>query len=180
MIHFLPIPKTHLFKKGLFSKVSSGFTLIELIFVIATLSLIFGLGYSNYRDFQRRQYLDSAVQMVAADLRLAKEKAISGVKPATAPCDSKPLEGYTFRRYGTGGYRIYADCSGWYDVEVKRQNLPTGVTMSSFGGSNFFVFKSLAKGLDPASDINITLNYPGSSVSSQTIVVTSTGEIRVP
>ena len=39
---------------------SNGFTLIELLIVVVTMTLLFGVGFANYRDFQKREYLKTA------------------------------------------------------------------------------------------------------------------------
>ena len=61
--------------------IKSGFTLIELMVVMLIMSLLFGLGFANFRDFQRRQILEGAVRAVKGDLRYAQELALAGRKP---------------------------------------------------------------------------------------------------
>lgn len=164
---------------------SRGYSLIELTFVVATLVGIFSLGYANYREFQRRQYLDSAIRQTIADLRLAQQMAVSGYKPPTPAgndCETQELGGYIFDRGTTpAAYRIYAVCPDWSNrVLVKGSvSLPSGVSMLSIGTpGNRFLFLPLARGIDQNSNVTITLRYTDSGVADRSIVVTPEGEIH--
>lgn len=178
--------KYQIFNKN--GKSRSGFTLLELLISISIMALLFTAGYANYRDFQRRQHLESAVTSVRGDLRFAQGLALSGRKPAG--CSS--LNGYMFRRRNDSQYRIEAvcnngqTCNGNSDFCFKTVDLPQGVTINNLNGAggNSFYFKVLGRGLsrangnDISGDVTITLNFPDSGVSSQTVVVTSGGEIK--
>jgi len=169
---------------------SNGFTLIELLIVVVTMTLLFGVGFANYRDFQKREYLKTADRLIKADLRLAQEMAISGRKPQEFPgnaCETQILQGYRFEldtdNYpgGRDSYQIDAFCGPTLGtatrVFLKAVNLPEGIDMSSIGGS-VFTFKVLARGVDiPGAQIGITLNFPGSGVPGITVTVRRSGEI---
>lgn len=53
----------------------NGFTLMELVLVIAILGIIAGLGIGNYANFLRQGSLDSAANEIVAKLREAQTKA---------------------------------------------------------------------------------------------------------
>lgn len=96
------------------SKINNfGFTLIELLMVLFIISVLFGLGYTNYRDYSRRQLLNTAVRQMEEDIRLIQEKAISGVKPASGDpaenCDV--LFGWGIKFYqGMNMYDVFSYC----------------------------------------------------------------------
>lgn len=184
-----------------------GFTLIELLIVIMIMALIFGLGFANYRDFQRRQVLEAAVRLVIGDLRFAQEQAISGRVRNDTPdnvCEPLPLWGYYFRRdpaLPTTTYLIEANCPGAVcpgtgcTVEVKRENVQakfTNVSIFSMavpigaGGdpapANTIRFKTLGQGTNisrasPAT-IRLCLDSPTPCASFRDITVTWSGEIQ--
>ncbi|OGM28437.1 hypothetical protein A2962_04750 [Candidatus Woesebacteria bacterium RIFCSPLOWO2_01_FULL_39_61] len=178
--------------KVYFRKNEAGFTLVELIIVIVTMVLIFSLGYANYRGFQRRQHLESAVRMVMGDLRLAQGMALAGRKPEEPvgnACQTNVLGGYVFSRttgYSAGppeipaSYTIYAVCPDWGQrVAVKGPiELPENINLLAFGGGNRFIFRVLGRGTDRNTDIVLTFNYVDSGVANRSITITPAGNIQ--
>src|ERR1700692_1208985 len=81
---------------------SAGFTLIEMIVVLAILGMTLVL-ITAYRS-PRSQTLstDGAASQLAADLRLARSQAIAGNRPVLVSVD---LPGHQYR-VGTGGVRL--------------------------------------------------------------------------
>lgn len=67
-----------------------GYTLIEILIALTIMSLVFGIGFSGFRDYSRRQTLESLARQVRGDISIAKERALAGTKPASpnAQCDS--------------------------------------------------------------------------------------------
>jgi type II secretory pathway pseudopilin PulG len=159
--------------------------MVEMVMVVVIMAILFTMGTANYRDYQQRQYLESAALQVEADLRLAQQMALSGVKPeepAGNDCQSNNLSGYLFwrsRGYDSGPpeetaqYTIYALCPDWDDrVLVKGPvDLPRGIELRPFGGGNKFYFEVLARGIDRESDVNINLRYIDSGLPDATVVV---------
>lgn len=58
-------------------KQTSGFTLIELVVVIAILILLLGVVLPNFNFFQRQSALESATQEITGALRLAQNKTLA-------------------------------------------------------------------------------------------------------
>ncbi len=56
---------------------SAGFTLVELAITMIVLGLIFAFSIPAYRNFSQSQQLHGATENIAAQLRLARQKAIS-------------------------------------------------------------------------------------------------------
>ncbi|GEM_PF-1558630 len=156
-----------------------GYTLLEVLLVIAVLALLFVVGFSNYRDYERRQKVSSITRQIKADLRLAQESAIAGKKPQNN-CDI--LEGYAFwlDQLTKKDYKIYVLCrqtSGGSLVAqevksytVKEPNILLSInpvlpytlppTLSSSGGIQF---KALAMGTNIPDGSQVTLTVSGKS-----------------
>lgn len=110
-----------------------GFTFIELLIVLIITGLIFGVGFANYRDYQKRQVLESAARLVISDLRAAQENASAGVKPATGSCSASSqsaLNGYELYISAAGSYNIRVNCVAATEI-VKTVNLPTPVQFTA-------------------------------------------------
>lgn len=155
----------------------NGFTLIELMIVIMTMSLLFGLGFANYRDFQRRQSLESGVRSIISDLRYAQGLALAGRKPnnpAGNSCLSSVLHGYQLRRTGSTSYEIEAVCSS--DVSVKTVNVLADIQIANFGSP--VLFKVVTGGISSNSTVTITLSFPEGGVSDRSITISPAGEIN--
>lgn len=159
-------------------KLSKGYTLIEILVGITIIGLIFGTGFVSFREFSRRQALQSATKNIKGDLRFAQEQALSGKKPANAFCTPpRILHGYFFRVTSATTYEIEANCSGG-NVDTKLVTLPLGITIST-PPTNPLLFKSIGQGtnLSSGASINLTVTDTASGTTAP-IVVTYTGEIR--
>lgn len=159
-----------------------GYTLLELLIVVSIMIIVFMIGFTNYRDYQRRQQLESGVRQVKSDLSLAQTYAITGKKPDTTPdniCETNALIGYAFVRISTTSYRIEASCSGGNVTVVGPIAMPTGIQITSMSGTpvDSLVFHVLGRGVDRPSDTTITLVSTATGTSTQ-VVVSQTGEIR--
>lgn len=66
-------------KKLLFSQVQRGYTLVELIVVIAILALIMTLSIWAFQSNRDRTQLDAAAQIVMSSIREAQNMSMSGV-----------------------------------------------------------------------------------------------------
>jgi len=172
--------------------VNGGFTILELLIVIVTMTLLFGAGYANYREFQKREHLEGAARMIRGDLRLAQEMALAGRKPtepAGNPCETNDLGGYVFVRssaYSAGppkvaaSYEIYAVCPSWGTNRVLVKGpveLPEDVDLLSFG-SNRFTFLVLGKGTDLVSNLDLRVQFVGTGMANRTITITTQGSIN--
>lgn len=154
----------------------SGYTLIEILVGITIIGLLFSLGYSNYRDYARRQALSGAARRLKADLRLAQEQALAGKKPDDSFCNSpEVLNGYDFSIGAASSYRIQANCSGGL-VEIKEVDISSSnISLSSTHDS--FTFKVLGQGTNLDSDATITLTQTGTD-DTLDVTVNTNGEIE--
>lgn len=156
----------------------SGYTLIEIMVVLATISLIFGLGYVNYRDYVLRQNLAGIAGDLKSDLNLARQLALSGRKPNDANCNTHTLNGYEVEVIDGDTYQIAAVCSGG-DVIEKTVDLisgPSGYTIT-VPSPNPFLFKAVAGGTDIAGSTSIRITQVPTSDFTD-IIITEGGEVR--
>lgn len=174
--------------------ISSGFTLVELVVVLMTMSLLFTFAYASYREFARRQQVTSALGLLKSDLRLAQQLATSGKKP-TSGCTR--LDGYElFVECSSKRYTIYPRCDGATgSTAFKTVNFPFGVTFSSTTGSSSLIFKVLGNGVNISSGSSpamITAGYTahltgacatnpcscvGTWLNKQAVTVSQSGEV---
>ncbi len=150
----------------------SGFSFLELLIVMVTMSLLFSIGFANYRDYQQRQALINATRIVKGDLRFAQEQALAGIKPAG--CGT--LNGYKLQDSDAKDYSIIANCDANVDYVVKSLSLsdksPTISFVPTF--SNVF-FNVLGRGVKIP--LTITLQDTKTLLTQQ-INITRGGEIN--
>jgi prepilin-type N-terminal cleavage/methylation domain-containing protein len=145
----------------------SGFTLLELVVVLAVISLIAGLAIPRYSSAALRFRLKAAAHRVAADVSQARSAARARSAPVTI----------TFKP-GVNGYYEIADLRHLDRNEVYRNNLaedPYRVRLASadFGGVSDLVFNGFGIGTD--GEVQLTIR--GWSCSVQ--VEGNTGVVRI-
>jgi prepilin-type N-terminal cleavage/methylation domain-containing protein len=85
-----------------------GFTLVELLTVLAIILTLISIFFPLYRTAQKQYILESAAQKLAQDIRRAQEMAISA--RVCGPCGNKVPPGYgIYLQQGNTSYFIYAD-----------------------------------------------------------------------
>ncbi len=167
-----------LLRKNL-ANVSGGFTFIELLIVISTMSLLFTLGFSNYRGYQQRQRIISAARLFRSDLRYAQEQALAGIKPIG--CNM--LNGYQVTYPGTNEstYEISANCDSSTLTVIKTVDIANTNPNIKFSAAFPMVFFNvLGRGVKMAgASLAVTLvdtnSTPNPTIS---IVITKGGEIN--
>ena len=179
-----------------------GFTFVEILVVVVTMSILFSFGYAGYRDYARRQNLEAWARRVSGDLRLAQQLASSGAKPSD---DCGVLEGYHFRVQANFAHQRYyfgPVCSDFSEGQTKDHEkivqMPedifiNAVEISGVTGDDLrIIFKVLEQGTNiPAgSSATVTLAQVGNirkvrrpdwrdyGVPFIDVVVTSGGEVR--
>lgn len=161
-------------------KKTSGFTLIELIVVIAVILVISITTLLNYNSYTDKQRVKQAGLTLRSDLRLTQTKAISGQKPFV--CDEMTtLQGYTVAFSTTcengGCYTIQPLCvasSGIVDTssELTTVYLPSGI---NFDHSYSPVTFSAVTGVTDLTS-NLSLVLTGAGVT-YTVTVTPSGSV---
>lgn len=148
--------------------VPAGFTLIEILVAIAIIAFVSLVGYTSYRDFARRQTLESAYNQLRVELNLARQLALSGEKPQTCIAGNIPLVGYRVS-LGGGSIAVSAVCESGSAIASRTFSLPAGITVSSVQ----FTFLVLGRGTDLSGNQTVTLTQ---SSSGRTINATLSPE----
>ena len=155
----------------------SGYTLIEILVVLALGAIVFVGGYTAYQDFARRQVLDNAHEELKSNFALARQLALAGEKPAGF-CESSSsfsLLGHQIN-LESGQYKIQAKCSNDVTSDVRTFLLPSGISITSgWTTSNPILFKALGEGADQ--NVTITIMQNSTSDTKQ-IQVSTQGRIE--
>ncbi|MCF7835726.1 MAG: prepilin-type N-terminal cleavage/methylation domain-containing protein [Candidatus Marinimicrobia bacterium] len=174
-----------------------GFTLIEVLVVIAITALLSGMVFANYKDSQKRYALAQDAQKLASDIRKAQNMTISG-KEIAGVCSGgvgQSCYGYgVYMEEDDNFYIIYAD---WDDDKVYKSSqdgLAETIFLSGVIGINSVSFPNgkldiFFKSPDPTTFINgasgasvdpaeIVLGVIGNDAMTKTISVTSSGLIK--
>lgn len=150
-----------------------GYTLLEILIVLAITALLFAVGYAGFREFSRRHELESKMTKLKSDIRLAQEQALSGKKPSGC---LGVLDGYKFQVSSPTNYKILSDCSGT-DLEILSVNLPTYINIGQIGISPI-VFKTLGQGTNIPSNQSAVITIKHLVTGNyRSIKISSTGEI---
>lgn len=155
-----------------------GYSFIELMIVIMTMTLLFSFGMANYRDFQRRQSLEASVRQVRSDLELAREFALAGKFPPA--CMDTSLDSYRFiLDTANDDYTIVAVCDGGaiiVDIGKSDIKVPPGFDISgSLSLTGALDFLVLGRGVDSVH--TYTLTSKTDSSLTKTIRVSLSGQI---
>jgi prepilin-type N-terminal cleavage/methylation domain-containing protein len=113
----------------------SGFTLIEILVVLALSSLLFGASLAGYVNFNKHQVVLAGGRQVVSDLRDAQNRAANGVLPTGC---TTLTEYQLTATAGANSYTVNAICSGPTTIKIKSVSLPTGVTFQSATTLNFY------------------------------------------
>lgn len=151
-----------------------GYTLIEILVSLTIISLIFYFGFVNFRDFSRRQTLESEARMLKTKIRAVQQLSLSGERPSGITCRAPAvINGYLLKFYERY-YEIKALC-GENESLVERVDLSSGILLSST--SPTLLYKSVGDGTNLTSDLVLTLTQEQTG-NRIFIVVEKTGEVR--
>lgn len=106
-------------------KVQSGFTIIELLFVFAVISVFSTLGIASFVSYSRAQALTAALNDVMTALETAKSRASSQVVPAS--CQFNHLQGYNVTIVNSNTFELHAVCETLSPV-VQTKKLYQGIS----------------------------------------------------
>lgn len=160
------------------SKNTAGYTLVELVFSLAILTVAFVGGYTAYRDFTRREALSNAVDELKLNLGTIRSKSISAERPSQGECGGEYL-GYVVI-FSANSYVARADCvasdpsssSAFY----KTYTLPDGISLSVT--VNQILFKSLGSGTDITDTNGAIITVNSDAGGTQTVTVFPRGNLK--
>lgn len=147
----------------------TGFTLIEILVGLTITALVFSGGYVSYREFARREALNSLTKALASDLLLAKQRALSGEKPPECTKDDV-FDGYRVV-FDQDRYQIVALCGSRTPL-VREKILPENVSISG----PTVVYKPLGQGTNLSGDTTITLTQ--TSQETEKITLSKEGTVK--
>lgn len=114
----------------------NGFTLIELIVVVALIGIMTAIGSNTFLSYSRTQKLQTAANDLVTIFNVAKSNSLSQVKNPTLCLATDVLSGYRVVISNSTCYSLYAVCGG--DKVVSSKFLPGGITISSGTPTSFF------------------------------------------
>ncbi len=151
-----------------------GYTLIELLIVMAIMGILFTVGYLSFQDYSRRQTLLAVGRSVRVDIRTAIESAIAGNKPAAC---NNVLNGYQLWITSNSAYEIDAICSAG-NIVSKQAVIPVGITISS-PNPNPIIFKVLAQGTNIPTGTTATIQIKQTLTGyTDTITIGENGNVQ--
>lgn len=151
-------------KHAFFSR--RGYTLIELIVVIAIVGLMVGASIAGFNTLNQRQTVGNGGRELTSVMRIAQQRALAGTKPAGCT----QLTGYRVNgTINTSDYTLSAVCTNT-TVVISSYKLPSGVTFVTTIATLFTVQTGGAGG--SIGDIAVR-----STAFTYTLTVSSAGDI---
>jgi prepilin-type N-terminal cleavage/methylation domain-containing protein len=164
-----------------------GFTLIEVLIVLAIIFILTSTTFPFYRTAQRQYIIENAAQKLAQDIRRVEEMAMAAKERPGAPVNFQ--RGYGIRlQTNSPNYILFADLNNNrnYDpgeeIEISSLGENIRITNLSPGSPLTVVFlppDPQAIITPSASLATITLSLSGSSTFQRRIVVNAIGLIYV-
>ncbi len=144
---------------------SSGFTLIEMMLVVALGLVLAGIALPNLRTMSQSYRLSAASAVVTSKVHQARTNSLKRNRPAWVLVDgaNRTVQVQT------------AGASGPVNIGGA-EFLPTGVVFSTGTATATVSFDAMGRAVNPPQTIQ--LQYPGSGLT-RTITVTSTGRVTV-
>ncbi|MDD2753236.1 MAG: type II secretion system protein [Candidatus Portnoybacteria bacterium] len=146
-----------------------GFTLIELVVVIAIAVLLLGIVLPNFNFFQRQSALESAAQEAIGVLRLAQNKTLSSEGASSFGVYFESNKFTLFK-----GTTFYPSSP---DNIVYNINSSLKISDVNLGGGNFLVFSRLSG--ETADYGSIKIEEANNSARNKIIFVDSSGNVSL-
>jgi prepilin-type N-terminal cleavage/methylation domain-containing protein len=158
-------------------KFAPGYTLLEVLVVVAIVAVLFGVGIAAYSRFDRVRKVEQAALTFGMDLRKTQKKADAGEKPIGSCTSGEVLDGYyIFANVGNN----YADesyvCSGATSFHQQ---------LDLINGANFatsileVTFQTIGRGVKVASGHDQTIISDANSSAQYKVSVDPGGAITV-
>ena len=147
-----------------------GFTMIELIVVVAIIALMSGIGLTTFLNLRDRRVVLADARLVEQNLREAQRRALAGEKPAG--CGANVLTGYQVRVEQEAIFQL-AVCPGGAPVE-KRADMAGSVLTSTLGTITFGAVKG------GATAAVISVCQEGSGKYLYQVEVNDAGSVEAP
>lgn len=141
-----------------------GFTVLELIVALSIAFIVMGIALPAFLSWLPTLRLSSAARQVAADLQVARMKAISQ--------NTKYRVTFVGAIPGATSYKVEKDNSGSFVAESGPFSLPDGITVSAVSATSEFQPRGTA---NAASQITLQ----NSSNETKTVEVVVVGRVKI-
>lgn len=143
-------------------KTSRGFSLLELLIVIAIMALLAAVGSGFYREFVKNVEIQSATKMIASDLRQMRAKSMIG--------ESGYKWGVRFVKSASGDYYIQFSTDGITSTTTATTTLSSGLSFSDpASGYKEVIFNKITGTIPTATTTSITLEGKTATTTVSTI-----------
>ena len=164
-------------------KRSSGFTLIELMFVMTIMGILATIGFAKYMEFNRRQIVLQEARQLKSNLRLAQSKALNTeidltvcmVGSTYGDGNDLSLDGWYVDFPSNQSYRIYGKC-GAFSFASQTYSTNSKVTFNPVPPS--IIFRPSTQGVRLSSgNLPLSVNFQGFGIG-QSVFIGASGEIK--
>lgn len=160
----------------------SGFTLIELMIVIAILAITFSLSVPAYKDLQLRQKINGQANQLFSIIYLARSEAI---KRSSVVTICKSSDNQTCGGFWSDGWVMFADYDEDGALDPSENMISAGkidnqikMNWSAFGSDNYIRLTS--RGMTLAQNGTFTLCPENGNASiARTVVVSKLARVRL-
>jgi prepilin-type N-terminal cleavage/methylation domain-containing protein len=169
----------------------NGFTLIEILSVLAIIFTLTSISVPLYRIIQKQHILENAAQKLAQDIRKSQEMAISArICEICTPQRVPPGYGI-YLEQSSSSYIIYADINGneFYnegDAIVETISFERGIFIQSVNPSSLSInFRPpdprirIGNGSQTLTEVSIVISFSSDASKTKTIKVNKAGLIYV-
>ena len=170
------------------NKSLQGFTLIEMLVIMAIISIISGSLIVNWRKNEKKYEVQYTAQAIVQNLRKAQDIALSGKK---YPGEAVPSAyGIYFNINSKNSYLVFGDKNGnntyqGGDILVETILLDPGIEIYSLSASPLNIVFSIPDGfaiIAPSAPATIAIRKTGYTCPSnfcKSIIIKNTGEISI-
>mgnify|MGYP000016159755 CR=1 FL=1 len=171
----------------------NGFTLVELLTVLAIIFTLTSISFPLYRTAQKQYILENAAQKFAQDIRRVQEMAISA--RICEPCQNRVPPGYgIYLRQGDSSYLVYADTNPSQGNErydggdriIETISFESGIFIKNVNPSSLSInFKPpdpkirIGNAFQSLNEVSIVISFLNDTSKTKTIKVNKAGLVYV-